>query len=574
MMTRMKGRWFMLLFSLPFAGVGAGFLLLSIIPSVMEWRQMQGWPQVDAQLHSAELVSSRGDDSTTYRVDARYSYEYGGQYYENERVGIMEGSDNIGDFHQIVAARLEEALRAGTPVPAWVNPANPADAVLNRDMRWGMLAFKGLFALLFGGVGFGLLVWTLLGKSTHVDHPDAASKPWLARRAWVDNRILCSGKGGLWFVWIFALFWNAISAPVLFAMPAEFAKGNHLILIALIFPVIGLFLLVWAIRSTLSWRRFGQLAVVMDPFPGAIGGQVGGHIDVPLPFDAQQIFAVTLKSMRSYVTGSGKNRSRKESVLWQSEGVAHSESSMKGSRLSFCFDVPDNLPASEDPSNDYRLWRLQLDADLPGVDLNRQFEIPVYPTGERSGARIRSSAQHPKAIEQRAAQIELALDYREIPGGVELFSPMLRNPGGWIFGLIFGGIFGGAGWGMFRYADDAPAILEWVFMLVGGLILLFTIVSMFSSLRVRLDNQGLTSERFWLGIPVGRDQVARDDISKLEIHSSYKQQTGTKHVEVCRIRALTRSGKKIPVAKNLKGREVAQQALAAIAGRSGYPAGE
>ena len=234
MMTKMKGRWFMLLFALPFAGVGLGFLLLSIIPSVVEWRQMQSWPQVDAQLYSAELVSSRGDDSTTYRVDAHYSYHFGGRNYDSRRVGIMEGSDNIGDFHQVVAGRLEDALRTGTPVPAWVNPANPADAVLNRDMRWDMLAFKGVFALTFGGVGIGLLAWTLLAKPAHVEHPDAASKPWLTRRAWMDNRIVCSGKGGLWFVWIFALFWNAISAPVLFAMPAEYAKGNHLILIALI----------------------------------------------------------------------------------------------------------------------------------------------------------------------------------------------------------------------------------------------------------------------------------------------------------------------------------------------------
>lgn len=573
-MKRLKGRWFMLLFALPFAAAGMGVLLFGIVPNLIEWQQMKSWTPVEAWLHSAELVSSRSEDSTTYRVDARYHYEYGGYRYEGQRVGIMGGSDNIGDFHHVLAARLEHALRTGTPVPAWVDPANPADAVLNRDMRWDALAFSGLITLLFGGVGFGLLAWTLLVRPLHVEHPDAASRPWLARRDWADNHIACSGKGSLWFVWAFALFWNGLSAPALYAVPGEFAKGNHLILVALIFPLIGLVLLVWAIRNTLSWRRFGQLAVVMDPFPGAIGGQVGGHVDVPLPFDVQQLFSISLSCVHSYESGSGKNRSRKETVLWQGEGLAHAEPTAKGTRLSFCFDVPDALPASEPPSSDYHLWRLTLEADLPGVDLSRHFELPVFPTGEHSSAHMRSSTRHPKAIEQRASQIEQALDYREIPGGVELFSPMLRNPAGWSAGLLFGAIFGGAGWSMFRYADDAPATLVWGCMLVGGVIVFFTVLAMFSSVQARLDGEGLCSQRFWLGVPVGRTWVRRDEIHRLEIESSYRQQIGSKTIEVFHIRAVTRSGRNITIAKNLKGREVARQALTAIAGRCGYPAGQ
>ena len=34
------GSWLLILFALPFAGVGIGFLLFSIIPSLYEWQQI------------------------------------------------------------------------------------------------------------------------------------------------------------------------------------------------------------------------------------------------------------------------------------------------------------------------------------------------------------------------------------------------------------------------------------------------------------------------------------------------------------------------------------------------------
>ena len=65
---------FLMLFALPFAGVGVGFLLFSIIPSLYEWQQMASWRPVQATVLSAELETHRGDDSTTYQAVARYRY--------------------------------------------------------------------------------------------------------------------------------------------------------------------------------------------------------------------------------------------------------------------------------------------------------------------------------------------------------------------------------------------------------------------------------------------------------------------------------------------------------------------
>jgi hypothetical protein len=573
MLEKLKGRWFMLLFSLPFAGVGVGLLLFSVIPSLYEWQQMKSWPQVKAQLQQAELIVNHDDDGNTYKATARYQYRYQGMDYTGERVAIMSGSDNIGSFQKVVGGQLEYALRNQQPVPAWVNPNNPSDAVLNRELRWSMLGFKMIFILVFGGVGIGLMVFTFKAKVGATDHPESAIKPWLSQQAWARAEIPCNAKNSLWFIWGFALFWNLVSLPASFAIPTELAKGNHLILIALLFPLAGIYLLVWAIRSTLSWRRFGQLVLKLDPYPGSIGGQVGGTIELPFRCPNHQRFPVALQCLRSYETGSGNDRSRSEAVLWHVQGLAESQPYLGGSTLlRLCFDIPKDLPASEPISDNYHLWRLELHAALPGVDLHRHFELPVFATGETSRAALRQSNQHPQLNEEHEAQIEAVANIEQIAGGVRMHFPMLHGWGNNLIGLIAALAFFATGLGLYPRAD-APAPLVWGFILMGGGIALICLNLLFSSLRMQLDYKGLISQRYWLGIPTGRDQIPRADILKLEIASSYKTQSSQGYIEYCKIYARTRSGKKILIAKNLKGRDTAQLALEAIGSLSGYGVG-
>lgn len=570
MNEKLKTNWLLLLFALPFAGVGVGLLLFSVIPNLYQWQQMKTWPQVQAQLQEAGLSVNRGDDSDSYEAYARYSYRYQMLDYTSERVAIMGGSDNIGDFQQQLGAQLSYAFQNQQPVPAWVNPDDPTDAVLNRELRWSMLGFKLLFVLVFGGVGIGLMAWALLAHTGATDHPESTSKPWLGQREWASSEITCNGKSGLWFIWSFSIFWNLVSLPAVMALPGELEQGNLLILFALLFPLFGMFMLGWAIKTTLSWRRFGQLRLLLQPYPGSLGGQVGGTIEVPLAYDGQQRFPVSLQCLRSYETGSGKNRRRHETVIWQSNGLAHSKPTATGStHLTICFDVPADLPASETYSSDYRFWRLDLDADLPGVDLQRQFDIPVFATAEQSRSALPLSTEHPQLNEEREAQIEAVANIEQIPGGVRMHFPMLQGAGSSLIGLLVGSAFAAAGIGMY-VNGDAPAPLVWGFILLGSLVALLCLKALFTSLRVQLDHNGLISARYWLGIPVGRDQIPRTEISRLEIATSHSTTSSKGHQEICKIYAVTRSGKKILIAMNLTGRATAQLALEAIGGLSGY----
>ncbi len=158
------GSWVLALFALPFAAGGLGMLLLGVLPTLYDWGRMQGWQPVPATLTSASLNVSRGSKSTTYGVSASYRYQVAGRDYEGKRVAIGGGNDNVGEFQQELGERLEAAHRQGQTVQAWVNPADPSHAVLDRSLRLGLLLFKMVFVVVFGGVGFGMLYGAWRGR--------------------------------------------------------------------------------------------------------------------------------------------------------------------------------------------------------------------------------------------------------------------------------------------------------------------------------------------------------------------------------------------------------------------------
>ena len=60
------------------------------------------------------------------------------------------------------------------------------------------------------------------------------------------------------FVWGFAILWNLVAAPatLLGAVPA-IRQGKPVAWVALVFPVAGAALLLWAVRLSLRYWRFG-----------------------------------------------------------------------------------------------------------------------------------------------------------------------------------------------------------------------------------------------------------------------------------------------------------------------------
>ena len=190
----MKGKLFMTLFSLPFAGVGV-WMLWSVGTMLHDAWQMRDWVQVEAQLTSGGYESHYGEDTYTYEAYATYRYRFEGREYTGNRVTLDSGADNIGDYQKELGRKLQHAYDNRNPVPVYVDPDAPSQSVIDREIRWGMVGFKSIFVVVFGGAGFGLL-FVSLRKSREKDtgDPAYADKPWLLNDAWQTGTVRSSSR--------------------------------------------------------------------------------------------------------------------------------------------------------------------------------------------------------------------------------------------------------------------------------------------------------------------------------------------------------------------------------------------
>jgi hypothetical protein len=99
------------------------------------------------------------------------------------------------------------------------------------------------------------------------------------RPEWASGRILCSTHQTVLVAWVFTAFWNLTSFPLaVLQFPEAWRDEGPVALLVFIFPLIGLILLVWSIRATIRWSKFGRSTLDLQTLPGVIGDKVEGTI--------------------------------------------------------------------------------------------------------------------------------------------------------------------------------------------------------------------------------------------------------------------------------------------------------
>jgi hypothetical protein len=389
-------------------------------------------------------------------------------------------------------------------------------------------------------------------------------KPWLKRKEWRGPSIASQNKSTMWIAWGCAVFWTAIAFPLSIVEFQRYQQGESGLLFLLIFPLIGLGLFAWAITSTLTWRRFGKTPLTLDPYPGAIGGQVGGTLDINLPYDGKVAFNTTLTCLHVSFSGSSiSSSSRSERVVWESEGYAYTQRSTKGTRLELLFDVDDKLPASDFKNrSSYHVWRLRVKAKMPGTDFNRIYEIPVFPTGEQAAHLHALSTDHQAAEEKRTQGIEKVLNISKIPGGVELYYPPFRHVLNKVIWMVFGGFLLGL-----SILMGQQGVSLTVQILLGGLGALAVFISVYTllvSLWVRIDHAVVHTQRRLLGYAVVNKRVPRDQVAGLALKLINNSAVGSEHKTYYNLEIHTHSGDTVTIGFNIVGRDTAKEVLESL----------
>lgn len=569
---RQRGSVLGVLFALVFiaAGLAAGAFFAW---GLVDWFAARSWQPVEARLLSVDLATvSDTDGGTTDRVEAEYAYSFDGRRYVGDRVGLHTGADNIGDWHQRTHARLDRALNASEPVTAWVDPDDPGRAVLDRNARWGLLAFGMIFPVVFGGVGV-LVLWLLVRGRRETRERERLGdaepdRPWLWEDRWRSTELRSRASTTTMCIAIgFAGLWNLISLPVLFIVPGEVADGNTPALIGLLFPAVGIGLLVWAVREVIRRRRYGDSVLRLDALPVPLGGRLAATLEVPARLTDRDL-DVQLACVHRYRTGTGKNRRTREETLWEDKQLvdARSGSAPGSTAARIEMQLPYDQPVSRArPVSDRIVWQLTAAAAEPGVDYRATFELPVFETEATEAARA-----DPRTFEDRALAGE---DWRETgvvhglaSGGQRFFFPRFRLAGAGVVVALIALLFGGAG--AFLMLGEQQWIFGGIFVAVGGLIAAGAVSMAFQRSEIVV---GLDRLRWRHGVFGDWQEIDAGAIRAIDVKKSGSIGRNLHYKLV--MERLGGDGSRITIADWVPGQRPAQALARKIAGLAGVQGG-
>jgi hypothetical protein len=296
-----------------------------------------------------------------------------------------------------------------------------------------------------------------------------------------------------------------------------------------------------------------------------VGHALEGTVRTPAGLRPSDGFRVVLSCIRRTTSGSGRNRSTTESVLWQDERQ------VSGSALGVpvAFAIPaDAVPSDPSRDADRTLWRLAVSADVPGVDYAATFEVPVFHT---------AASDRPRTAEELAvaAQSAVPADYRPPPGskiqidttrrGTEIFYPRARNPGMAAGLTAFTAIWAGAVWATIAF--HAPLIFPIVFAGFGLLLVYVTLDQWLRVTRVMAGDGAVTVASGWLG-PGGERRIGAAEIADVTIKIG-AQSGGTPYYDIV---IVTKAGRRVDAGGGIRDKREAEW-LAEVIKRAVKPEG-
>lgn len=139
----------------------------TVLSPVLESWRTRGWVATPAILDDIKLLAADGTPIPIFhdprlsiserasimptgivKLSVRYHYYIGEQSFDGNRFGLFEGLDD-GDAQRLAAASMHRKQE----IQVWVNPDNPSESILNRDLHWGVMAMGlPLLATAFAGL--------------------------------------------------------------------------------------------------------------------------------------------------------------------------------------------------------------------------------------------------------------------------------------------------------------------------------------------------------------------------------------------------------------------------------------
>jgi hypothetical protein len=409
-----------------------------------------------------------------------------------------------------------------------------------------LLIIAGIFLLIVLAVVISMVrgFRKLLKPVAAVPPPPREDKPWLKRADWAAGKIKSSATAPVKFFLLWSFLALALSAPAVWHIPQEWQKGNHAILMALVFPVAAFYLLGYTLVKWRSRRRFGDCFFELAQIPAPLGGILEGMIQTGNPLKLEHGLQLKISCIRRTVSGSGKNQSVNENVIWQDEKIFKPDANLLDSAsghsgIPIFFKLPGDQPECYARGSESVFWRLEAKSKMRGPDFSVAFDVPVFQVVGAVAADA-NEADPTIALQEPVDEIRRDENSRikisDGPNGREFYFPAARNPIAAAMTTVFMLAFsGGLILVLFVTPNSDTGMLKGsAGQIVGGSVLGLFIAVLgwmsfnlwFKSSCVTIDSNGVTAVNRWVIFSRTRKFDA-GDVARLELQTGMTSGTQT-----------------------------------------------
>ena len=360
---KQPGKLAPVLFGAIFAAVGLAVLKPLVLTPLQKTKDAQTWHSLPATVVSSKVKSHTSDDSTTYSPYIAYRYEVNGEEYLGDRYSFMGGSSSGYEGKAAIVRQYPK----GRTFNVYVNPADPAESVINRDASRSL--FVGLIPLLFFAVGVIIIIAGFRARKAKLD-PAQAREHVVALKGSSPSRKAVG-------LTLFAAVWNGIvffifksDAPIIFHI--IFGGAGIIMIGASIHAILAIFnprpnveITPGDIRPGTSvamrWRTMGRADRI-------------GKLVITL-----QCLRITTETRRS--GGKSQTTTVKTPILTQELLQTGSPNEIAQGTLQF--QIPEEQSASRPGNHGGIRWQLIFHGDiLRWPDLKQELPFTVYPADE------------------------------------------------------------------------------------------------------------------------------------------------------------------------------------------------
>ena len=154
----------MIMVAVIFIAGGLFFFFMSFYVPLNNVYKSASWESVPAAVTASQLAEStryNRSGKPSYTIKIEYRYEYNGKNCTGDRYDFFRSRNRYYSFGELDMLNIVNNHPAGKKITCLVNPENPAESVISRELYYPMLAF-GIIPVVLFCIGISIAIHLII----------------------------------------------------------------------------------------------------------------------------------------------------------------------------------------------------------------------------------------------------------------------------------------------------------------------------------------------------------------------------------------------------------------------------